>query len=410
MNSLLKKIFAILALPALAAGIIFMCGFARRLPQGTTVNGVSVGGMTECAAIRAVRADIAADLNGRELKICSPANVYAFSYPEISFRDNLKTVVAHIRRGGQYLARAEYFLNGLDCIVSAICEDEYAAVREPEAIFNGGEGEAFEYVEESDGLVANPKALKAGILASLAERRYGGDFAEVTLSVRRISPKGSLAAVKERTARLSAYTTYFDGENLPRAGNIRLAGQKISGCVLGAGEVFSFNGRVGPRTEENGFLPAKIISGRKYVYGAGGGVCQVSTTLYNAALLAGLEVTEYHPHSLAVGYVGPSRDAMVSGNYCDLKFANCTGSPVYIRVLTGKSFVRCEIYGLWDGASYSLSSRSREGEDGLESECYLTVTRGEDSVTRLLRRDRYLTEMKDAEEDVRDEAVRQPAV
>ena len=132
------------------------------------------------------------------------------------------------------------------------------------------------------------------------------------------------------------------------------------------------------------------------MYGVGGGVCQVSTTLYNAALLAGLKVTEYHPHSLAVSYVSPSRDAMVSGSYSDMKFCNTTDCPVYIRVLTGLYYVRCEIYGLSDGAEYSLQSVVTGEEDGgVESECYLTSMRGGESHTRLIRRDKYLPAKKD---------------
>lgn len=95
--------------------------------------------------------------------------------------------------------------------------------------------------------------------------------------------------------------------------NIALAAEKINGCILADGEEFSFNGRVGARTESNGFLSAPIILEGDFVEGVGGGVCQASTTVYNAALLAGMEITEQHPHSLRVGYVEPSFDAMVSG-------------------------------------------------------------------------------------------------
>ena len=163
---------------------------------------------------------------------------------------------------------------------------------------------------------------------------------------------------------------------------------------------------MGARTEANGFKKAKIIEDGRFVYGTGGGVCQASTTLYNAALLAGLKVTEYHPHSLSVNYVRPSRDAMVSGSYSDLKFCNTTNCPVYIRVLTGLYYVRCEMYGLSDGAKYSLSSVVTGEEGGtVESECYLTVTRGESSYTKLLRKDRYLPAKKSADAAEQDNKV-----
>ena len=391
MKRFVKFLFVTAMLPALAAGIFFCGGMARRVPRGVTVNGVDVGGMTRPQAVACVREDVLRDLRARELKICVDGNVYSYSYPEISFKDDARRVVYSAVRAGNYALNLSWYLNGIDAVVSGICAAEYAPLREPEAVFNGGDGEPFEYIEGSRGKAVDCAALKSGIERSLSLRRYGEEFEEVLLQAEYTYPKGSIEYVKKRTARLAVFTTYFDCENTPRVSNIRLAGERISGCILGAGKIFSFNARVGVRTQKNGFQRAKIIEDGRFVYGVGGGVCQVSTTLYNAALLAGLDVTEYHPHSLAVNYVRPSRDAMVSGTYSDLKFRNVTNCPVYIRILTGLYYVRCEIYGLSDGTKYSLDSRVTGGEDGaVESECYLTATRGEESVTKLIRKDRYL--------------------
>lgn len=391
MKKFVKHIIVTVLLPALAAGIFFCGGMARRVPRGVTVNGVDVGGMTVEQAVACVREDVLADLRGKTLKICSEGNMYAYSYPEISFKDDAGRVVGSAVRAGDYPLNLSWYLNGMDAVVSGICAAEYAPLREPEAVFNGGGGEPFYYLEGSRGTAVDRAALRRDIERSLAMRRYGGEFEEVRIRAAHSYPKGSMEEVKARTARLAAYTTYFDCENSPRVANIRLAGDRISGCILGAGQTFSFNARVGARTQKNGFQRAKIIEDGRFVYGVGGGVCQVSTTLYNAALLAGLKVTEYHPHSLAVSYVSPSRDAMVSGTYSDLKFRNVTNCPVYIRVLTGLYYVRCEIYGLSDGTKYSLDSRVTGGEGGaVESECYLTSTRGEETVTELIRKDRYL--------------------
>ena len=406
MNGILKKLSVLLLLPALAAGIFIFCGFAKKLPRGTFINGVDVGGMTRPQAVALVRDDILSDLDSRSLKIISGKGEYAFSYPEISFKDDVKKVAEGVRRAGEYSISLSWYLNGLDAVVSGICAAESEEVREPRATFNGGDGEPFLYEEGKDGALPDAGKLKRDILSSLKNRVYGGDFAEVTLSVKKVAPSQDMAGLKQKTARLSAYTTYFVCENTPRVSNIKLAGEKISGCVLSPGESFSFNSRVGARTEANGFKKAKIIEDGRFVYGTGGGVCQVSTTLYNAALLAGLKVTEYHPHSLSVNYVRPSRDAMVSGSYSDLKFCNTTNCPVYIRVLTGLYYVRCEMYGLSDGAKYSLSSVVTGEEGGtVESECYLTVTRGESSYTKLLRKDRYLPAKKSADAAEQDNKV-----
>ena len=392
MKSFFRSVAISMVLPALAAGFCFCsCGALRRLPRGVFVNGRDVGGMSPSAAVELVRRDTAADLAGRRLNVCSDEHVYVYCYPEISFKDDAVRVVYGIRRAGEYTVTAKWLLNGLDSVVAGICAAEYREFREPAAHFNAGEGEAFYYDEGQTGVRPDGEGLRRDILASLAARSQGEDFAPVRLGAERRHFTGNIRALKGRTARLSAYTTYFDGQNMPRVSNIKLACAKISGCVLPPGGTFSFNGRVGARTAENGFRRAKIIEGGRFVYGLGGGVCQVSTTLYNAALLAGLEVTEFHPHSLAVGYAEPSRDAMVSGTYSDLRFKNVTGSPVYIRVLTGACYVRCELYGLPDGVKYSLESKVTGGEDGaVESECYLVSERGGERSVRLLRRDRYL--------------------
>ena len=216
---------------------------------------------------------------------------------------------------------------------------------------------------------------------------------------------------KFEVKQLSSYTTYFDGGNEARSDNIRLAASIIDGTVLQNGEVFSFNKVVGQRTKERGFKSAAIIENGEFVEGVGGGVCQVSTTLYNAALLSGCIATEYHPHSLAVSYVPPSRDAMVSGTFFDLKFKNTTGSTVYIKAVTGGNFVSFKVFGRDFGIKYDLTSvvtgaieapeeftddiaLVRGGKDGIISEGYLTITRNGVPRRVFLRRDKYSPQRK----------------
>ena len=210
---------------------------------------------------------------------------------------------------------------------------------------------------------------------------------------------------------LTSFTTYFDGENEARSHNIRLAAEFIDGSVLKCGDIFSFNQTVGQRTTERGFQTAKIIENGEFVEGVGGGVCQVSTTLYNAALRCGCKIREYHPHSLAISYVPPSCDAMVSGTFFDLKFENTTGSTIYITSSTGKNYVTFNVYGRDLGVRYSYRScvtgaieapeeftediaLVRDGKDGIISEGYLTVTKNGETREILLRRDKYAPRKK----------------
>ena len=126
------------------------------------------------------------------------------------------------------------------------------------------------------------------------------------------------------------FSTAFYSSSNERAHNISLAAKKIDGYVLNPGETFSFNEVVGKRTRENGFKDAKVILNGEFTDGVGGGTCQVSTTLYNCALLSDMQIITVNQHSLPVSYVAPSFDAMVSDS-ADLKFKNTSQAPVTVH-------------------------------------------------------------------------------
>ena len=144
--------------------------------------------------------------------------------------------------------------------------------------------------------------------------------------------------------RAEFYTNYSSSSQ-ERKNNIALAVKTLNNTFVDVGGEFSFNRTVGPRTEKRGYKTAKIIVNGKFTDGVGGGVCQVSTTLYNAVLLAGLRVSEYHPHSLPVSYVAPSFDAMVNSGSADLRFINNTHNPVIIQAFADGTTLKIRILG-----------------------------------------------------------------
>lgn len=391
---------------ALTAGIIFcFCGFTAAIPKGVTVNGESVGGLSEKSAVQIVRSKIENELSQKSLKIIASDREYVFAYPEISYKDNVREILRAAKRNGNYTAKVDCYLCGLEEVVASITNEERIDVIEPYAEFNTY-GTPFIYHQGSDGRQVDFTRLKADIQASLK-----GDFQPVTIKYFNIYRKKSLDTVKSETKLLGQFTTSFDSSNINRSSNIRLAAALLNGIILDGGKTLSFNDIVGARLPERGFLPAKIIENGEYTEGVGGGVCQVSTTLYNAALLSGMTVTEYHPHSLAVGYVEPSRDAMVSGSTFDLKFKNPSKTPVYIRSFTQNGTVSFEIYGKSDGATYSFEScitgsvpateevcddpaLVREGRDGITSEGYLIINRAGFVKKIKLRNDKYLPQKR----------------
>ena len=216
------------------------------------------------------------------------------------------------------------------------------------------------------------------------------------------------------------FSTRYSSSTEERKFNVALASKTLDNTLVDINGEFSFNYTIGERTERRGYKKAKIIVGGEFVDGVGGGVCQVSTTLYNAVLLAGLKVVECHPHSLPVSYVEPSFDAMVNSGWADLKFINDTHNPVIIRARADGAKLTIQIFGepmneryervsvltgevpepdaeiifdekgeypdLYEGESKFL----RYGKAGYKSEGYIkTFINGKHVKTRKIRTDKY---------------------
>lgn len=161
------------------------------------------------------------------------------------------------------------------------------------------------------------------------------------------------AVAEEAKSEISSYTTSYAASSAARAHNIALAASFLNGCTVGAGEEFSFNAAVGARTSERGFQTAKVIVGGEYTDGVGGGVCQLSSTLYNAWVLAGLAVKTVRGHSLPPGYVPMSQDATVS-EYIDLVLKNDSGADVTVCACAADGELCVKILGRGSGCRVTL--------------------------------------------------------
>lgn len=144
-------------------------------------------------------------------------------------------------------------------------------------------------------------------------------------------------------ALLGTYSTAYN-PNISRATNVAVAASRINGVVVQPGQGFSFNQTILPRTSANGYVTANMIVNKKYVPGIGGGICQVSSTLYAAMLSAGLPATERHPHSLKMSYIPDGMDATISGNTLDLKFTNIFSYPIQIQATADNGTLTISLY------------------------------------------------------------------
>ena len=142
---------------------------------------------------------------------------------------------------------------------------------------------------------------------------------------------------------VATFSTYFDPSITGRNKNIELSSQSIHNVIVGVDDYFSFNTQVGPRTKERGYQPATEIINGEYVMGIGGGICQTSSTLFNAVDQLGVQFVERHHHSLSVGYVPKGRDATVSYGSLDFRFQNTTGVPFLIQTIYSKDSITVQI-------------------------------------------------------------------
>ena len=152
---------------------------------------------------------------------------------------------------------------------------------------------------------------------------------------------------------ISNFTAKYDISNKDRTTNLELAASKINGIILAPGEEFSYNTVVGARTISAGYKEDKIYSNGEVVDGIGG-ICQISTTLYNAVIYANLNVTERHNHQFVTSYVPAGRDATVVYGSKDLKFVNNRSYPIKIGVKVSNGIVSCTIYGIKEEVEYNV--------------------------------------------------------
>ena len=158
---------------------------------------------------------------------------------------------------------------------------------------------------------------------------------------------------------LASFSTKYDASNTNRSTNMELAGQKINELVLMPGEEFSYNKVVGKRTPEAGFKPAGVYEGGKVVTGYGGGICQVSSTLYNTVVLANLEILERKNHQFLTGYVAAGRDATVNYGTIDFRFRNSRKYPVKIICNVSNGICEVKLYGAKEEVEYIVKIESK---------------------------------------------------
>ena len=251
-------------------------------------------------------------------------------------------------------------MNGLD--EAAAEEAKKAAAKWDVKARNGSvsgfdkEAGKFIYSGEQNGLVIDQEKLVSDILAQLKDKNFS---AVIEATGKETAPEITEAQAKELYQVIGTYSTTTTA-NKDRNKNIELAAEALNGLILQPGEEFSFNKATGERSEAKGYRPAGAYVNGELVEEPGGGVCQVSSTLYNAVIFSGLTTTERHAHSYEPSYVTPGEDAMVSFGGPDMKFINTSSTAIALRASFADRQLKISVVGipiLEKGVTLSMTSK-----------------------------------------------------
>lgn len=227
-------------------------------------------------------------------------------------------------------------LPNFESVYTKMASDIEQCFKETQIEFTPNDENMFNFTNGCDGICIDNKQLLHSIING-----------ETEIEIKTIVQKQSFDAdeLKSATEMRSSQSTSFAGSEDGRRFNLKKAMATFNGLVVMPNEVVSFNSVLEKRDDGTPYRDAVVILDGVFTYGVGGGICQASTTIYNAVLMAGLEIVEVHRHTLPVGYVEKGFDAMVNDSGVDMKFKNNTKHPIYIKTYAKNDSVYAEVYG-----------------------------------------------------------------
>ena len=355
--------------------------------QGVVIDGIDVGGMTKAEAIQAVSAtlpevpmhvDIRLDITTKVIPVDFSDVGFAYNTEEIvdqafnKYRPANDTDLAALVESYNSVQRLKNTpdtyetaytvkIEGVSQKVHAVLDPLYADLAlVTDAKIEGFDDEEHSFIvtPEKVGYEMDIDGAAAAVKALFDSKTYSG-LVKVPMTVKQ--PVVTQKMIDEEFGLIGEEWTTTSANN-NRNNNIRQACENMNGTILNPGDTFSFNEVVGQRTAANGFKEATVILGGQYEQGLGGGICQVSTTLYNAVMMSNLEVVERNAHAWPSDYISDGLDATVDWPNLDFKFKNDTDSQIVVVAYwdSSDSTVHCEIYGhkLPDGKYIELETET----------------------------------------------------
>lgn len=358
MNKVLKitliSIFTILLLTT----VIFTYTILNKssIYEGVKIEDIYVGGISKLDAEKKLKNRLNEELQNREILLVAEDYSRNIKYSELDIKNDYEKSVNEaykIGRNGNIFTRLKEIynarVNGEDIKLEIIKNDEkikqitnevnsqiFREKKEATITYSNGE---FIVTDEAIGKSVNTDELEKKIEASIE------NVASIDIPINLDKPAATKELLSQVKEEIGVYTTEFTMNDQNRVFNIQRSSNSIDNKVILPGETFSFNNTTGPRSLSAGYKEATVIMNGEFVPGEGGGVCQVSSTLYNTVLNSGITIVERHTHSLPISYVPPGKDATVAYDVLDLKFKNNYSAPVYIKSYVSGNKLTIKLYG-----------------------------------------------------------------
>jgi vancomycin resistance protein YoaR len=342
---------------AMLAGVGFSFLSGDTIYRGVRVGNVDLGGLTRKEA-EAKLAPVVSDVSDERVVLRYADQTFDTTFGEIGGQADIPTSVRaayHVGRDGNVFDRVADIVSarrhGRQIPVAYSFDKDAASEflssaaskidRQPVDATLVIQGESISITPESPGIRLDiEKSMDQLTQAANSGAR------DIRLVVVTAEPKVKEADLQGIDGVIASYSTVYKTSQRDRTHNLRIACRSIDGTLVMPGEEFSYNKEVGPREKANGFRDALMFVDGQVEPGTGGGVCQVSTTLYNAALLADMKIVRRQHHSRPVAYAPVGRDATVAYPALDFRFRNTSDSPIYITASVGSHTVNISILGV----------------------------------------------------------------
>lgn len=361
--------FWLMGVSLVAVGLLLFCQFYfgdginenTTFYENTNINGINVSGMTQSEAENVISDMMLKNRDKIELKLKLDDKDWLLKGGDFEVKNSiaepLSKVMAYGHQGNIFSKKKlenkikkeglnvnlsyANVLGGMDEKLNQIIDEVESKGKSASVVFNPDSEEMFSLSDAAYSAIVDRDKLFSLIDESLVN----ASACEVEIPIAEILPLADKETLLSEIGLRSSFKTSYATSSADRKFNVKKALSSFNGMIVEPGQEVSFNACTGARTTENGYKNANIILNGVYVSGTGGGVCQASTTLYNALLLADIEILQVNHHSLPASYVPLSFDAMVSEGYSDLVFKNTLDCPIYIKAYGDENNAVVEIYG-----------------------------------------------------------------